>query len=83
MSEGDITYVCVTKCFFQNRLWGLGETLTLKASIAKPKHFEVATPEHKLIKKTVTTVPISLFQVMKEDKDVVINGMDKPEEYLN
>lgn len=33
------SYVCQTKCFFQNRVWKVGESLQLPENIKPPKHF--------------------------------------------
>lgn len=63
-------FVCIKKCFYQNRLWNLGETLDSPTSDVS-EHFSPKETAPKKEEKEVLT----FSEMAKEEADSVLKGV--------
>jgi len=65
--------VCVTKCFFQSRLWSPGETLDFPDGREVPKFFKEKAKVKVVLGKEEE--PMALSQLQKEEARAVLEGV--------
>lgn len=67
-------HICKKKCFYNGKLWALGETLEPKAGEVLPKHFEKYSVNKK--KEVATAEPKTFTEINAMEEVEVTN--DKP-----
>ena len=78
-------YICIDKCFYNNRLWTPGESLETKDKKV-PKHFKKAAEANKILKskeKPVPEEPKTMKDLHNKEMESLLIGTPKDSDMFN